>query len=355
MNSSNDRKPDDNIVSLPSAEGIEADAAAWLTVLGREEVSERDRAEFERWLGASDRHRATFRELSELWGELALLKELDDIAESMEDETPPRRPIFRRRSFIAAAASLALVVAGGTVIYALQQARHNQHEIFATSVGEQRTIRLVDGSRLQLNTDSRVEVTFTSAKRSVRLVAGEAYFSVETDRRRPFTVHAAGGVVKAVGTAFTVRLRDNDAVEVTVEEGQVAITSLVADTSGARTGRPVEAVRTPLAQLTAGQSVIFGERVEEIEQMEAPELQRKLSWRQGMLVYSGERLADVIADVSRYTNVVIEISDPTLSDKPVAGFFRVGEVEALFDSLELSFGLHVEHVDDKYIILPERS
>lgn len=355
MNSSNDRKPDDNIVSLPSAEGIEADAVAWLTVLGREEVSERDRVEFERWLGTSDRHRTAFRELSDLWGELALLKELDDIAESMEDETPRRRPILQRRSFIAAAASLVLALAGGVIIYVLQQTHHNQHEVFATSVGEQRTIRLVDGSRLQLNTDSRVEVAFTSAERSVRLDAGEAYFSVETDRRRPFSVRAAGGVVKAVGTAFTVRLRENDAVEVTVEEGQVAITSLSANTSGAISDRTIDAARAPLAQLTAGQSVVFGERVEEIEQMEAPELQRKLSWRQGMLVYSGERLADVIADVSRYTNIVIEISDPALSDKPVAGFFRVGEVEALFDSLELGFGLHVERVNDKYIILPETS
>ena len=353
--SSPDHRPDDKVVALPSSQEIEAEAAAWLTVLGRQEVADSERAQFARWLGASDRHRAAFEELAALWDDLEILKELDDIAQSMADEPPQPRPVFRQRSFVAIAASLALLVAVGGLLYANQQSRLNQHATFATAVGEQRTIELADGSRIQLNTGSRVEVAYTSSERIVRLTAGETYFDVDKEPRRPFSVYAADGIVRAVGTAFTVRLRDNDAVEVTVEEGRVAIASvsprLVGDTeSTTDVGEP-----TPMVQLTAGQSAVFDERVDEIEHMDVPALNRKLSWRQGMLAYSGDRLADVIADISRYTDVQIEISDPALGEKRVAGYFRIGEVEALFDSLELSFGLEVERVSDKRFRLSEAS
>lgn len=352
---SSEHKSDDKVVPLPSSEEIKAEAAAWLTVLGRQDIAESDRRQFARWLGASDRHRAAFEELSAFWDELEILKELDDIAESMEDEPPQPRPFFQRRSVMAVAASLAIFIAVGGIFYANQQSRLDQRDTFATAVGEQRTIKLVDGSRIQLNTGSRVEVAYTSSERVVRLTAGEAYFDVERNPRRPFSVRAADGIVKAVGTAFTVRLRDNDAIEVTVEEGRVAIASVSPRLTGDRESTGDDAARPPMVQLTAGQSAIFDERVDKIEHMEVPELNRKLSWRQGMLAYSGERLADVVADISRYTDVVIEISDPALGEKPVAGYFRVGEVEALLDSLELSFGLEVERVNDRLVRLSEAS
>ena len=353
--SSSRHRSDDKVVTLPSSQEIEAQAAAWLTVLGRQDVAASDRAQFARWLGASDRHRAAFEELSALWDDLEILKELDDIAQSMDDEPPQPHPVFRRRSFMAIAASLAVVVVVGGLLYANQQSRVDQHATFATAVGEQRTIELVDGSRMQLNTGSKVEVAYTSSERIVRLTAGETYFDVEKEARRPFTVYAADGIVRAVGTAFTVRLRDNDAVEVTVEEGRVAIASVSPRLVGDAEKAPDVGQPTPMVQLTAGQSAIFDERVDEIEHMDVPELNRKLSWRQGMLAYSGDRLADVIADISRYTDVVIEISDPALGEKRVAGYFRIGEVEALFESLELSFGLEVERVSDKLFRLSEAS
>lgn len=342
------------VVQLPSPEEIHAQAAEWIAVLGRDEVSAAEKARLKRWLAAGERHRAAFEELSALWSDLGALKELDDIAEA--PAAAPAPSWINRRNVAAMAASLAAIVAAGGVYYRHLEVRAlNQRGNFRTAKGEQRTIALSDGSSLQLNTGSHAEVLFSRAERVVRLTEGEAHFEVAEDKRRPFRVYAPGGLVEAVGTAFTVRVRDGDAVEVTVEEGRVALASLsIFKESAASAGaEPVE--RAQLAQLTAGQRAVFAERVEEIEQLPEPELRRKLSWRQGMLAYSGESLAEVVDDISRYTDISIEIADPSIRDRLVAGYFRVGETEALFESLERSFGIEVQRIDANHVKLVSAS
>ncbi len=344
---------DRNVVGLQSHEAIEAEAGSWLIVLGREDVSEADRAGFQAWLAQSERHRSAFNALSSLWGDLALLKELDDIAESAVD-LPAAKPLYGRRVFMAMAASLVLAVAGVTAFQIDRFGNFNQHEDFTTGIGQQRLIALSDGSDVQMNTDSRIEVDFSRDIRDVHLIRGEAHFAVAKNTGRPFRVYAAGGVVTAVGTAFTVRLRADDAVEVTVEEGRVALGSIYAKASAGHGPEPGKTL-APMAELTAGQNSIFGERVKYVAQMEQSELSRKLSWRQGVLAYAGDPLADVIADVSRYTEIEIEITDPALRELPIGGYFRVGEVEALLDSLELTFGLEVDRVDKNHVRLSAAS
>ena len=338
------QRSDDNIVVLPRSDHIRAQAAAWLVALERDHVSDKDRADFKRWLRVSDRHREAFEELSMLWADLAILQDLEDVAEAAP---APKRQFFSRRALVSTAA-LFFVVAVGVVFF-------HQGEWFGLSgkyqtiVGEQQTVELADGSVIQLNTDSHVVIEFTRSRRVARLISGEAHFDVANNVRRPFSVLTAGGVVNAVGTAFAVRLHSDNSIHVTVEEGRVDIAAL--STSSDEAAAPDGAV--PLARLSAGQHAIFGAQVHEIARIAEPELKRRLSWRQGVLVYSGDPLAKVIADVSRYTDMTIEISAPELGGMPVAGYFRVGEVDALFEALELSFGLKVERIDDKHVRLSE--
>lgn len=244
---------------------------------------------------------------------------------------------------MASAASLtALTIGVGYLAYSRRTP--TQSGTFATAVGDQKNINLADGSTVQLNTDSVVEVEITKTQRTIRLIKGEAHFIVAKDHNRPFLVQAASGVVTAVGTAFTVRLRPNETVEVTVEEGRVTLGAAVIQNAASST-------KTSITELIAGQNAIFTEKVDQLAQMAASEINRKLSWRQGLLAYSGEPLAHVIEDISRYTETRIEIMDPELSSLPVGGYFRVGEVDALFDSLEVTFGLNVERVDENHVRL----
>jgi transmembrane sensor len=341
------------VVTLPNVQQIEAEAAAWMTVLGRDCIGDEDRAEFKRWLRQSERHRATFEALGALWDDLEVLKELDDIGEAMSRTSMQRVPLVRKRGLIAAAASLAMAIVAAGALYIYDAHSLVQTAAFATGIGEQRTVELTDGSTIQLNTNTRVQVLYSRSERLVQLERGEAHFDVAKNKRRPFSVSAGNRLVKAVGTAFTVRRRDNDVVEVTVEEGTVALASL--STTGALIAQERIADRSPLAQLTSGQSVVFDDRVETIRQLPEPEIRRKLAWRQGALVYSGEPLAEVVAEISRYTDITIEIADPALAAKPVAGYFPVSKIEGLFQSLEINFGIHVDRVDATHVRLSSSS
>jgi len=340
-------KSDDKIVSLPSLEAIEAEAAAWLTVFGRTHVSSEELAKFKSWIGQSDRHRKAFNTLSALWGDLENLKALQDL-EVVADPESVQREVITRRRLVAAAACVPVIVAGGMAAKFLRDKSLNQKAEFATKIGEQKTVKLADDSVIQLNTNSMVRVDYTETARNIRLLRGEAYFDVAKNPHRPFSVFASDGVVRAVGTAFTVRLRSDESLEVTVEEGRVALSS-PSDAEPNATPNVDASIRTTTTELTASQSAVFTKRVEALSLIEQSELDQKLAWRQGLLAYAGIPLSEVVADVSRYTDISIEITDPELRNKPIGGVFRVGKLDALFDALHITFGLTIDRVNPKLI------
>ena len=343
-----------NVLMLPSVEIIEEEASAWLVVFGRESVSDQEKADFEHWLERSERHRITFNELAMLWGEMAVLKELDDIAESSAEFIDARSPLWQRKGLMSLAASFFVAVFISGVFYFNNGYGLNQQASYVTAMGEQRSIHLSDGTIIQLNTNSQIEVRYSKTVRSIYLRQGEGFFEVAKNKSRPFKVYAGEGVVRAVGTAFSVRLMAEQEVEVIVEEGRVALSRQALDSIVSLIESPPSNEsqdRPPIAELTAGQSAVFAQKIQTLEHMPATEINRKLAWRQGMLAYAGDPLSSVVDDVSRYTNIKIEITDPALRGMQVAGHFRVGEVEALFDSLELTFGLRVERVNDSYVKL----
>lgn len=330
---------DHAIRTVPQAEDIETEAAEWLMVISREEQTDEDVEAFYRWYDANERHRAAFNRVRGVWAAFGKLGALDAIA----GETPPpeRSAIVSRRTGLALAASLAAVAIGGGVIVTLNPFGASHYE---TALGESREIDLPDGSTVQLNTASGIEVAFSRRARTVRLLAGEAHFIVAKDASRPFTVEAAGGEVIAVGTAFTVRLHAGDAMEVTVEEGRVALAPAAETEKGS-------AAAPEITPLSAGERAEIRGKVEAVEKVSVLEIERRLAWRDGLLIYDGQSLADVVSDVVRYTDIKIEIADVDIGAQSVSGRFRVGQWNDLFRALELNLNVKVERLGAKHVRL----
>lgn len=343
------------IVTFPDLRTIEAEASAWIARLDCDDACEEDRAAFREWRNRSAQHQEIAARLSSVWSELYVLKEL---------AVPPEKQVIAKPAFtwpfksvlpwsVGLAAGFALIVAFGILISFQGWTGPERMRVYSTEVGVQKTVELSDGSTILLNTNSQVEVRYTQEARDIRLLHGEAFFDVASNPRRPFTVYAGTGFVRAVGTAFTVHLRNNN-VEVTVTEGDVELISLIDPIA---VNAPERTRLTPerLAVVAAGQSALFSEEIESLETIPESELNRKLSWRQGVLVFAGDPLAKVVADISRYTDMTIVILDPELRDLRIGGYFKVGEVDAMFEALEKGFGIRVERVNEAEVQLSAAS
>ena len=336
---------------------IEAEAAVWISRLDAGVPSASDLAAFEAWKAQGPHHRDAADRLGGLWSDLDLLGQLAPPASAVSmgsRRSPPRgslrpyRPTFR---WAAIAAGLVIVVALAMTSASLLRP---PTDIYETAVGAQRTVNLADGSSIQLNTNSRLEVRYSRRARDLKLVRGEAFFEVAPNPRRPFSVYTQDGVVRAVGTAFVVRLR-GDRVEVTVTKGTVELASFTRPPAAVPLDRAERWPRHPLATVSAvagavETAVIVEDKVES-RALQPPEVTRRMAWRQGMLAFEGEPLSEVVAEVSRYTNMEIEIADPALKSLKVVGYFNVGEVEPMLEALEASFGVRVERPDGSHVRL----
>lgn len=344
----------ENIVEFPNLKAIEEEAALWIARLdGRETLPADEMKALREWVSVSPQHREALERMSSLWGGLDCLDDLNYIDSELASTRTASRIQTKWWIASAVAASFMLATVGMFSLGPNQQsALQSGH--YATVVGEQETVLLADGSTIILNTNSEVMVDLTDKRRSIKLLRGEAHFDVASDASRPFLVYAKDGIVKAVGTAFTVHVRNN-AVEVTVSEGVVALISRPQTQSFEDESLETAEDYTPLAALTVGQSAVFAQTVESISRITDDALGRKLLWRDGFIAFAGEPLSTVVADVSRYTDIVIEIEDPALEKLPIGGYFKVGEVEDMFDSLEATFGIRVERVSANKVRLSRAS
>ncbi len=327
----------DNIVAFPERSSIEEEAARWILRLEAGRLLDDEQRAFEAWRRASPVHQEVFDSLKGHWQGLDALSRPRSAIRPDSGLMPGR---WRRPAMAALAAGLVAAVALTGVMMTRAPATQTSPNpgaanIYATEVGDLRVVKLEDGSTVTLNTDSQIEVTFSDRERRVDLKSGEAFFEVVHDVGRPFRVYAPGGVTTAVGTAFSVRVMDGG-VNVVVSSGKVSF------------AEPKSAAQ-PVAFVSAGQSASFDDTRKYIETVPSDEVDRKLSWTHGRLVFRGAPLSDVVEDISRYTDIKIEIADPHLASRPIGGAFDVGEVDLMLEALGSGFGLEVERVDDSHV------
>lgn len=199
-------------------------------------------------------------------------------------------------------------------------------ESYKTAVGEVRKLPLADGSTATINTASELRVSMTRDTRRLSLIQGEAWFKVAPDADRPFIVEAGEVRVRATGTAFSVRRRDNGA-SVFVTEGVVETWT--------------EGQEDLLAKVAAGSKAMV-ERGQPPQAIQAKqEIENGLAWRFGQISLYGETLAAAVAEFNRHNTRKIVISDAALASEKVVGQFSADDPEAFVRAAAGMFGARV--------------
>ena len=351
------------VIDFPDGSAIEQQAAEWLIKLDGDNVlSPEERQSLRQWMARSPAHREQLLRLAERWNEMNVLSELAVSLDRHGEADHGRRRWQRPSRLIAAAATI--VVAVGLVILIGGVSPVDSNGLYATAVGQQRLIALSDGSTVNLNTDSQIRVNYGDAFRDVYLLRGEAHFSVTDDREMAFRVSAGGGRIRALGTAFSVYVRDGS-VDVTVSEGSVVLERVGPPAAPLETGAAAqvptaEPTIRELGTLSAGQVATIPspvdasgqtESLRNLGRIEPPEMLRRLSWTEGVLLFSGEALEDVVDEISRYTMAQIEFADPEVGAIRIGGRFPVGETETMFETLENAFGLRVTYLSEDHVVV----
>jgi transmembrane sensor len=387
---------------------FETQAAAWLVRREAPNFSAADKAEFHAWANADPRHRAAFVRLEAAWrraDRLRGLKPLDGTvdedllarspfarleeypaaagtkdsrvepavpaAEAPSEESPLDKSAIRRFAAdgfsvpgdeeqarrprrwlapLATAAMLAIIAIGAGVW--LQMGRTDGWQHYATEYGVLTRIVLADGSIVHLNTNSVMRTRLSPDHREVVLERGEALFKVAHDASRPFDVQAGGTTVRAVGTEFSVRLREPNEkaqgqkdVEVLVKEGRVAI-----DPPKQQLERAA-ALPPSVSMLSAGETVTISATRVSVQKVAETDVDKKLSWTEGRLWFERQRLADVVAEFNRYNRRQMVIADPAIADLRIGGGFEATDPESFVAALERTFGIRAfPEADDPDVI-----
>ena len=341
-----------NVVVFPEQKSVQTQASEWIARLEVSEPTPAVLEEFRIWVNEDVQHRSEFERLSGLWGDLNILTQLTLPASRKHRPTPGEKVIqWFTSGYVRAGAALACLVL--LVVTLFFQGQQGQREFYQTAIGEQKTIALPDNSIVHLNTGSRIRLDFSEARRGIYLEQGEAHFNVHKDRSRPFEVYAGTGLVRAIGTAFNVRLYP-DNVEVIVSEGVVEITPI--NNHPAATGPVAEVVQSEekpvIAQVVAGEQASYRlSKPEHVEHAPTEEVVRKLTWREGILEFKREPLANVVAEVGRYIDTRIVIVDENARQQRVGGRFKVGETKILLEVLSSGFGINVVRREKNTIYL----
>jgi transmembrane sensor len=323
----------------------EEQAALWAARLDGSELTAAQLAELETWLAENPAHRTLLSQYTQLSADLeehfpALLEASAAHAEQAEQagrtraveesETAPEvvvplRTLWNPRRAAGWALAAAAVVAG---FVWLARPRH-QSEAFVTAAAERRSVTLADGSQVELNARTRLQVDIGGAERHVRLAGGEAFFTVSKDPKRPFMIETPAGSVRVTGTVFGVHSEAASDLAVTVVEGSVLV-------------RPDVAPAAPVS-LHAGDRLIAGTSVA-VQKLSADELRDALAWRKGQIVFDHVPLREALARFAHYQGREGDFTvTAAAAELQVSGLYSLDDVDGFLAGIEQSLRVKAAH------------
>lgn len=347
-------------IDLLTNSSIELEAASWISQLDSDNMTDADRLALREWASRSPKHLYELQSLGGMWHHIDSL--LQDEIESIEVEHSMTQVLITSArlkpktvivTFTLACATLLTLLIGMPYTNSVHKLNEPRFErVYRVPEGSNQQVLLSDSSVVHINTDSLVEVEYNDKQRVIRLTRGEAHFEVAHDPQRPFYVYAGGNVVRAIGTAFSVRV-NADETSILVTAGKVKFTPLESSQPPFNRNTNAASIKFKPALLSAGQtlSVANNTSVSKVINISQQKLDKELAWRDGLIIFDGESLEEVVKEISRYTPKKIIISDSRVRNLPIGGVFEVGRVDALLGALRDSFGVKVERINDNLIYL----
>ena len=334
-------------------------ASEWLVERDEGWDTEREEA-FEAWKAEDIRHEIATRELEASWNRMKQLRQVIDdptLRPNLEvlthDSRKKKRTFKKRLSIIGSLAALLLLSFGIWIVKSDSLSVETVDPVsYTTTFNDYKQIGLEDGSILEMNANSRVEVEYTDKIRRIRLHRGEAHFEVVKDASRPFLVDAGAVAVKAVGTAFNVRY-DSEEVQVLVTEGRVAVNA--SQSSEDEFQADLSEFSTTLPELKAGDQATISTQgphlVPMVSNVTDEEFTQILAWKGPRLFFDATPLEEAVRQFNEHNLIQLSIDDDALRELSIGGSFLVEDVEAFVRLLAGEGSVLVERPDFDTIVL----
>jgi transmembrane sensor len=333
--------PEESSLS-PDRSAREAQAAQWLAQRDRG-LTAAEQDAYLQWMREDPRHAALIARHEATLRRMRLLADWQPTLGSEPNPDLFARPSGRRRWRAPAFAAAAAVLAG--IVCWREAARSRPAEPEAKSYlrfNEQEI--LADGSRVELKDGSQLSVQFSPAERRVRLTGGEAIFTVTKNPQRPFVVEAGQIAVRAVGTAFDVRL-DSATVNVLVTEGKVRL-------EGSPGAGPNVTAEPAVA---AGQRAIVSRAPSaprpQVTDLTPPEIRKALAWQTPRLQFFETPLGEAVAEFNRHNRRQLVLGEPGLETEPIGGTFRIDNLDGFVRLIEITLPVRSERRPNGDIVL----
>lgn len=316
-------------MSLRNHADIEDRASAF--VIARRDGADwtnENQSELDAWLSQSSAHRAAYLRLDAAWSKTDRVRALRP--------SPPQHRGPSRIGKMSVRIAAGFLLLAGLGLGARQLLPDSHISTYATPVGGRETLRMADGSEIELNTDTVLRTAVTRNQRTVWLDKGEAYFSVAHDPAHPFVVNASGRQVTVLGTKFTVR-KDARALEVSLFEGRI------------RFDAKSKAAQTPI-DLVPGDVVTATANAVTLLRKSKQDLATETSWRRGVIVFNRTTLADAARELNRYNTQKIVLGDAETAKTTIGGTFEATNVAGFARVAHAVLGLRVEYRPGEIVI-----
>jgi len=305
----------------------EDQAALWAARLEGSSITADDRAALDAWLSQDAAHAALLAQYRQLSTDLdRLLPTLVASGAVAMPRVPPKRRPWNPWVFAGAGAAAAAAVVAA-VWLANPRARPDS---IATAAAQRGQFTLADGTRVELNANTRIVIENGQQERRVRLADGEAYFIVSKDKARPFIVETPAGSVRVTGTIFNVRTMATTELDVTVVEGSVQVRPGAA--GGAKASGPVD--------IGAGDDLHAASQGVSIRALSTGALDDALAWRRGQVVFDGAPLAEALACYARYHGRPIAATAGAAGLR-VGGRYSLDDLDGFLAALEQALPVRV--------------